>query len=119
MEKRRFSRVSFSVRAKLLVDGKEYAVDCLVNLSVGGCLLEVAAPGIVADTDCTLTLLLPWMAPGVEIFGRVRRVGEGELSIQFTRIEPENLFHLQNIVRYNAPDPDQIEEEIQARRGLL
>jgi hypothetical protein len=118
-EKRRFSRVVFPVRARLAVAGAVYQVEQVVNLSIGGCLLALSGMEIAPGSDCTVTLLLPWMAPGVEISGRVARVGPEELSVQFTRVEPEGLFHLQNIVRYNAPDPDLIEAEIRARPGLL
>ena len=38
--------------------------------------------------------------------------------IRFDSISPESLFHLHNLVRYNAPDPDRIDEEILHRPGL-
>jgi len=117
-EKRRFSRVNYTVRAKLVVDGEVYPVDRLVDLSVGGCRLEIPV-NIPAGTTCTLNLLLPRMAPGVEIFAKVVRSARDECSLQFTAIDPENLFHLQNIIRYNAEDPDLIEEEIKNRPGLM
>lgn len=116
-EKRRFSRVVFNVDARLIVDGTTYAVDRVVNLSVGGCLLGLAGEFAV-DSECTFLILLPRMAPGVEVFGRIVRVEKGEVSLQFNKIDPENLFHLHNIVRYNAEDPDVIEEEINSRKGL-
>ncbi|MBU1568576.1 MAG: PilZ domain-containing protein, partial [Proteobacteria bacterium] len=94
-----------------------YAVDRIANLSVGGCLLEIEG-NIPLGSDCKFTILLPRMAPGVDVFGEIVRSGNGEVSLKFTRIDPENLFHLQNIIRYNAEDPDAIEEEISIHPGL-
>lgn len=116
-DKRRFSRIFFDVRAKLTVDGAVYTVDRIANLSVGGCLLEIEAD-FPLGSDCTFTILLPEMAPDVDVFGEVVHAGNGAVGLKFTMIDPENLFHLQNIIRYNAEDPDVIEEEISAHPGL-
>ncbi|WP_169309138.1 PilZ domain-containing protein [Desulforhopalus sp. IMCC35007] len=117
VEKRRFSRIVFDVAAKLNVDGVEYALERITNLSVGGCLLGVN-DGFSIDQECSVTILLPRMEPGVMVFGRIVRVVDGEVSIQFTSVTPENLRHLQNIIRYNAPDPDLIDKELSTRIGL-
>ncbi len=116
-EKRRFRRIFFNVRAKLMVDGAGYQVDRIADLSVGGCRLEIDKP-FPPGSACTFTIMLQRMAPGVEVLGEVVRVGEGEISIKFTSIEPENLQHLQNIIRYNADDPDAVELEISNHPGL-
>ncbi|EKD36107.1 MAG: hypothetical protein ACD_75C01633G0003 [uncultured bacterium] len=116
-DKRRFSRIFFNVRARLAVEDKVYTVERIVNLSVGGCLLEITDE-LPRGRECAFTILLPRMAPGVEVFGEIVRTGDGEASIKFVRITPENLVHLQNIIRYNAADPDLIEEEIKTHPGL-
>ncbi|TKB27074.1 PilZ domain-containing protein [Desulfopila sp. IMCC35006] len=116
-EKRRFSRIFFNVRAKLTVAGCEYPVDRIANLSVGGCLLEIAEK-IPVNSACTFTIFLSGLAEGVVVHGETVRVGSDEISLKFTAIEQENLLHLQNIIRYNAEDPDAIEEEISAHPGL-
>lgn len=117
-EKRRFSRIGFNVRARLVVGDREFAVERIANLSVGGCLLELDET-LPAGAACLFTILLPRMGPGVEVHGEVARAADGLASLKFTRIDPENLFHLQNIIRYNAEDPDQIEEEIKSHPGLV
>jgi hypothetical protein len=117
-EKRRFSRIIFNVRARLIVGDTVSTVERIVNLSVGGCQLEIDDE-LTSGTPCTFTILLPRMGPGVEVFGEIVRTGNGEASIKFTKIDPENLTHLQNIIRYNAEDPDLIEEEIKSHPGLI
>ena len=117
-EKRRFSRILFKVRAKLKVDGTEYSVDQIANLSVGGCLLQIGED-VSEGSGCDFTILLDRMAPGVNVKGEILRSNEGEVVVQFTAIDPESLFHLQNIIRYNAENPDAIEEEISEHPGLV
>lgn len=117
-EKRRFSRIIFNVRARLAVDDTVYTVERIVNLSVGGCQLEIEDE-LQPGKPCVFTILLPRMGPGVEVFGEIVRTSHGEASLKFTRIVPENLSHLQNIIRYNAEDPELIEEEIKQHPGLI
>jgi len=117
-EKRRFSRIIFNVRARLTVGADAYTVERIVNLSVGGCQLEIDEALPVGE-PCLFTIFLPRMGPGVDVHGEIVRSSKGETGLKFTRIDPENLFHLQNIIRYNAEDPDRIEEEIKAHPGLI
>jgi hypothetical protein len=116
-EKRRFSRVIFNVRAQLTVGEGVYSVECIRNLSIGGCQLQLK-DRLLPGTACKFTIFLPRMGPGIEVFGEIVRAGKGEAGIKFIRIDPENLSHLQNIIRYNAEDPDLIEEEIRSHPGL-
>ncbi len=116
-EKRRFSRIAFDVEAKLTVGGAVYKIERIANLSVGGCLLELE-DDFPLGSDCTFTILLSQQAPNVDVQGEIVRAGSGGVGLKFTTISSENLFHLQNIIRYNAKDPDAIEEEISAHPGL-
>jgi hypothetical protein len=116
-EKRRFSRIFFDVQARLTVGEVIYSVNRIANLSVGGCLLEIDGD-FSLGSGCTFTILLPHMAPEVDVLGEIVRAGNGEVSLKFVTIEAEDLFHLQNIIRYNAEDPDAVEEEISVHPGL-
>lgn len=119
-EKRRFTRIFFNVRASLEINREIYKFDRIVNLSVGGCLLEMPKedPSLRVGQDCVFKILLDHMAPAVEVAGEIVRFRDGEVSIKFTVIDPDNLYHLQNIIRYNAEDPDKIEKELQEHPGL-
>lgn len=119
-EKRRFSRITFQMAAELHVDGAAYAFDSISNLSVGGCLFELAEPVTVGAGCQVLIVLNPAdRRMNVKTAGRIVRADKGTVSIQFTAIAPESLHHLQNIIRYNAPDPDAIEDEIKDHPGLV
>jgi hypothetical protein len=119
MEKRRFTRIRFNMPAVLTVNNTAYSFSQIDNLSVGGCALESSLE-VEAGTVCRFWLPLEATAAlGVEAFGKVIRCDGNALSIQFTRISPESLFHLHNIIRFNAPNPDRIEDEISKRPGLV
>ena len=118
-EKRRFSRIAFTYDVDIEIEGKRFRTDRILNLSVGGCLLpleEVFEKG----TECRFSLSLAGISTdiNIEVFGHIQRCEEGLVAVRFARIDPDSLFHLQNIIRYNAPDADVIEEEITRHPGL-
>ena len=118
-ENRRFSRIPFKVEVELKIDDTSYHCKEISNLSVGGCLLPVSAE-LPAGAPCTISIMLEGAAKelSVRIDGEiVRSVAEG-VAVNFTRIEPDSLFHLQNIIRYNSPDADAIEQEINRHPGI-
>lgn len=119
-EKRRFSRVVFKMKAELAVPGKLYTIEEIADLSVGGCQLEVGEE-LATGTECSLLIILnpADRRMNVEVSGRVIRSEGGVSGIKFTSIGPEALVHLRNIIRYNAPDPDRIEEEIDQHPGIV
>ena len=120
-EKRRFSRVIFKVKAELTVDEQVYHVDEIHDLSVGGCYLDIKDESVRVGGDCTLKIVLnpADSTTDVKVEGSVVRAREEGVALKFTGITPESLEHLQNIIRYNAPDPDKIEDEIEQRPGLV
>ena len=119
-EKRRFSRILFKVAADMMVGATTLTTETIENLSVGGCLLPVQDT-FAAGTPCRVAIRLG-TAPDdikVEIVGEILRCDSAGIGIRFTSIDPESLYHLHNILRYNAADPDRIEEEIERRPGLV
>jgi hypothetical protein len=119
-EKRRFTRVRFNMPADLTVNSKVVSYSSVENLSVGGCLL-VTSERLEVGTYCRFWLPLEQANPdlGVEAYGEIARCDGDSVSVRFTSITPESLFLLQNIIRFNAPDPDEIENEIREHPGLM
>nr|WP_321465367.1 PilZ domain-containing protein [uncultured Desulfobulbus sp.] len=119
MEKRRFSRIALKMPAKLTIGEDIFSLKTIDNLSVGGCSLEIAGT-VPIGTECRLWIPLDSTNPGlgVDVSGVVLRADEKSLGIRFDTITPESLFHLHNLIRYNAPDPDRIDEEIVTHPGL-
>lgn len=119
-EKRRFSRIAFNVSAELKVGRTILSTRTIDNLSVGGCLLPISGPFSIG-TPCDVVIILDHIANAlkVRVKGEITRCDHAKIGIKFTTIDPENLYHLHNILRYNAQDPDRIEEEIEKRPGLV
>lgn len=119
-EKRRFSRIPFKVNAELKVNNTIYSAEEISNLSIGGCLFPVAAD-LESGAVCHVRILLSGRSNELSIMveGTVARSTGGMVAIKFTRIDPESLFHLQNIIRYNALDSEAVEKEIRDHPGLL
>lgn len=119
MEKRRFSRIALKMPAKLNIDENMYSFQTIDNLSVGGCSLDMALT-LPPGTVCQLWIPLDSTNPGlgVDVQGEVMRCTGKTIGIRFNTITPDSLFHLQNLIRYNAPEPDRISEEISIHPGL-
>jgi hypothetical protein len=119
-EKRRFTRVPFKVEAELIIEDVTYRSDDISNLSVGGCLLPIQV-NCEAGAKCHVKIRLGGTSSEltVAVEGKVLRAGPDNVAIKFTGVEVDDLFHLQNIVRYNSSDPDAVEREIRDHFGIV
>ncbi|MDF1593562.1 MAG: PilZ domain-containing protein [Desulfobacterales bacterium] len=117
--KRKFSRIPVKVDAELTVGDTSYRVEEILNLGMGGCRLPVTADFEVG-TGCHVRILLNAAESeiSVDIAGKIKRSTPGTVAVQFTRIDPDSLFHLRNIVRYNCPDADVVDREIRKHPGI-
>ncbi len=119
-DKRRFSRVPFRVNAEMMVNGILYNAGEITNLGVGGCLLPVKAD-LKPGTVCRMKILLSGTSSevSIKVNGTIIRCDPKAIAVKFTHIDPDSLFHLQNIVRYNSPEPDEFELEIRDHPSLM
>jgi hypothetical protein len=119
MDKRRFTRVPFKVETRLESGDRTYTVAELYNLSVGGCLLPARPELAVGDPVRVVIVLTREPASvDVEVEGEVVRQDADMTALRFDRIDPDSLFHLRNIIRYNAGDADAVEMEFEDHPGL-
>ena len=119
-ENRRFTRVPFKVNAEITANEETYHSNEISNLSVGGCLIPVSVE-LDPGTPCRIKIFREGTSDelSVRIEGEIVRADSSFTAVKFTRIDPESLFHLQNIIRYNSPDADMVEGEINKHPGLL
>lgn len=118
-EQRRFTRVPFKVETRMETADRVYTVVELYNLSVGGCLLPLEPALSVGEAVRVVIVLTREPAPlEVEVEAEVVRHEDGMTALKFIRIDPDSLFHLRNIIRYNASDTDAVESEFDAHPGL-
>ena len=118
-DNRRFTRIPFKMHTEITVDDRTYSTDNITNLSVGGCLLPVKVD-LEPETPCRIAITLEGTTDemAIRIEGEIVRATPEGLAVKFVRIDPESLFHLQNIIRYNSPDADAIESEITKHPGI-
>lgn len=112
-EKRRFTRVAFGVKADMTVEDVLYRAEGIDNLSLGGCRLPIRS-SLTPGHRCSLRIFLTGTNNGMNlsIEGEIMRVDPEGVALRFTHIDPDSLFHLKEIIRYNSSDPDSIEREI-------
>lgn len=119
-ERREFTRVP--LRIQILVKGSDQ-VELSVNtqdLSLRGVRVDCLADAAVGQ-PCELRFTLGEgpKAAVVEVLGRVARVDESGVGVEFEGIRgAESLDHLRRLVLYNAPDASQAEGEMLSHRGL-
>ncbi len=118
-ESRRFTRIPFKMYTELEINDNTHSTDNITNLSVGGCLLPIDIEP-QAGTSCRIKISLEGTSEeiAIRIEGEIIRTTPEGLAIKFVRIDPESLFHLQNVVKYNSPDADTIESEIIKNPGI-
>ncbi len=118
-ERRIFTRLTINPECTItLADKNSFKAEKVVNISIGGCLLEIAGPFTIGEV-CLFSIVLHHDAPNLEITAEILRSSEKETTLRFIEISPDNLLHLRNIIRFNAENPDKIEEEIYSHPGLL
>ena len=80
--------------------------DCVVELDGKPYEVRLALPGAHQVLNA-----LAAAAVGVAMQVAIETDQE-TVAAQFTHIDPESLLHLQQIIRYNSPNPDLVEQEI-------
>ncbi|MBW2107645.1 MAG: PilZ domain-containing protein [Deltaproteobacteria bacterium] len=119
-EKRRFTRVPFKMEAEVRVGDMVYRSAEISNLSVGGCLLPICGD-LQVGTQCRVKISLGGAGQDVAVVaeGLVVRIQRDAVAIKFTSVDPDSLFHLRNIIRYNSADPDAVDREIRDHSGIV
>ncbi len=108
--KRRRSRVNTHVTAFYLQKGTRVYPLVTQNISLKG-LLAMPQPGIGTGELGVIRIDLSSDA-GIEIECQVIRSDTTGVAIDFRPMDEDSFFHLRNLVRYNAPDADQIDAEL-------
>ncbi len=116
---REFTRVSIHVQEEVKVDGKVIKTDETRDLSLKGVFVS-CNQALPSGTDCEVSLKLVGSELPIEIDikGKVGRSSESGMAVEFTEIDLESYDHLQNLVKYNAHNEDQVEQEIKDHLGL-
>ena len=103
-ERRQDGRIFFDMPAELTIANTSYPVEQIANLSLGGCLLGIK-DNLRIGAECNLTIKIDNTPPGlkIDVNGVIVRNNSSTTAIKFTKIEPDNLYHLRNIIKYTLP----------------
>jgi hypothetical protein len=116
---REFTRVPARVKVELVTRDGVIFTQQTRNLSMNGLYLE-AREKLPLNTECQLRVFLGESrdAACIEILGRVSRVDEIGMAIEFRQIEVDGFERLRNLVLLNTNQVQEVEEEFRSHHGL-
>ena len=119
-EDRRFTRIPFKVYTQLKTKDAIYSTNFISNISMGGCLLPITSD-LIPGTNCTIMIKLEGTTDEllIKIKGEILRTYKNAVAVKFVLIDTDSLYHLQNVIRYNSENPEQIEDEFSRHPGLF
>jgi hypothetical protein len=116
---REFSRIPLRLEVQLLLEDGSEVFGNGVDLSLKGAFCETEASPPVG-TPCTVALTFDSGDNKLSFYaaGRIARVADHGLAVEFTELELESFHHLRNLIRFNAPDPEAVDREFETHVGL-
>jgi len=92
------------------------------DVSLSGLFVQAGSPigKLPSGAACQVSVSLPGAAVPLSIHaaGRIVRCTDEGIAVEFCQVDEESMEHLRNLVRYNAADVAQVEEEIEDSVGL-
>ena len=119
-ESREFTRVPIKVWVEVRAKDAVLKTQESHDLSMVGISLEHQGRILPEGTLCDISIFLEGADPPihVDMKGKVGRVTDKDLCVEFSEVQLESYEHLQNLIRYNSPDIDVIDKEINEHNGL-
>ncbi len=109
MSQRKRTRVQTQFQVLIRTANKEFQLQSR-DISLKG-LLCTPEPRLVPGEECRI-LLQPDESLSLEIQGQVIRSDYRGLAVDFNKLSPQSFFHLRNLIRLHANDPDAIDQEL-------
>ena len=115
--RREFTRVRIQLDAEVDVNDKATITGVAKDLSLNG--VYIPCTGMLPiGTECKIGLFLDGRDIRLDVIGKVTRQNEDGMAIEFTGVPLDDLEHLRNLIRFNADDPNTVEEEFDSHIGL-
>lgn len=117
---REFTRVPINVGVEVRAKDILIKTHKTHDMSMVGISLEHEGNVIPIGTECDVSVFLEHVDPQIHVAmkGKVGRVTDKDLGIEFSEVELESYEHLQNLVRYNSANIDVVDKEINEHSGL-
>ena len=120
INQREFTRILIELEVQVTPTQQPTVSYQVKDVSMKGLYLLCEQP-LPMGTECRVTLLLGAKERPVriEVSGKVVRVDTDGMGVEITEIVGvESLTHLRNLVLYNSPDTDQVEQEFHDHLGI-
>ena len=111
-DKRKRTRVNTGIEATVGCGSPDRYQVRVRNISLKGVLCD-REPRLGAVGECEFVIHLS-DALLIRINASMVRNDEGGMALDFVSMDETAFFHLRNLVRYHAPDPDAIDREMAA-----
>ncbi len=116
MNNREFIRVRTRIPVDVEADGKTISGE-VRDVSLNGLWMRTTVP-VSERTPCRVTIHLA-EAITIRAEGMVVRSGPDGVAVHFLELsEVDSYEHLRNLIRYNAVDPAEAEQEFDSHLGL-
>ena len=115
--RREFTRVRIHVEVEVSTDDRATISGTVEDLSLNGAYVPCTGR-LPVGTECKVELILDGRDIRLTAAAEVSREDERGIAVEFKGIPLDDLEHLRNLIRYNADDPNQVEEEFDAHIGL-
>ena len=111
-ERRKNTRVLFHTTVDLRFVDASYLSCATDNLSTKGVFVE-NVPGRALGEECDIVLNLTGSAEDLSLamHGEIVRRTENGIGIHFKAMDLDSFSHLRQIIYYNSPDPDALDED--------
>ena len=115
--RREFTRVRIHVEVEVSADDRATISGTVEDLSLNGAYVPCTGR-LPVGTACKVELMLDGRDIRLSAEAQVSREDDRGIAVEFKGIPLDDLEHLRNLIRYNADDPNQVEEEFESHIGL-
>jgi hypothetical protein len=106
-ENRKFHRVVFTRTVTIAIGDRQFKQLRAKNLSLGGLFIEGVLDGVRVGDDCHLTLTESGRRSTLllQFEGKITRVEDKGVGVEFTAMEDDSYMFLQTMLLYSSDDP--------------
>lgn len=115
---REFVRTDIRMQLELRFEDGSEILAASHDISMNGVFALFETPPPIGSRCRVRIALAPPPGPSIEAQGEVARHAEGGFAIQFSAVDLDGYEHLRNLVRFNAENLGQVDEELEMHLGL-
>jgi len=118
-ERRKRTRVNFNTTVQVKTPDKQVVSSESRDISLKG-IFVYTSDTFSLETPCRVKIELSGSSSGCsfQMEGKVTRQEDDGFAIEFLSMEIDSLYHLRNLVMWNAPDPEAFMHECQEYPGF-